>query len=66
MVGICLGRKMSAVGKCVDEYVLTKCGNDQEHAAVICKAVSILEAVASLGTRWWNVPVIASDLFSKA
>ena len=38
----------------------------QEYVAVIFKAVSILEVIVSLGTRWLNVPVIASELFSKA
>ena len=37
----------------------------REYVAVMCTAVSILEAVASLGTRWLNVPVIASELVSK-
>ena len=36
----------------------------REYVAVMCTAVSILEAVASLGTRWLNVPVIASEIFS--
>ena len=33
----------------------------RENVAVMCTAVWILEAVASLGTRWLTVPVIASD-----
>ena len=28
-----------------------------------CTAVWIFEAIASLGTSWLNVPVIASDFF---
>ena len=36
----------------------------REYAMAICTAVSILEAIASLGTRWVNVPVIANE-FTK-
>ena len=37
----------------------------REYVAAICSAVSILEAIASLGIQLLNVPVIASEPFSK-
>ena len=37
----------------------------REYVAAVRSAVWILEAVASLGIRWLNVPVIASEPFSK-
>ena len=45
--------------------VLTKCGNVPRICCGNLLSCSILEAVASLGIRWLNVPVIASELFSK-
>ena len=36
----------------------------REYVAVLCTAVWNLEATASLGIRWLNVPVIASEPFS--
>ena len=37
----------------------------REYVTAICSAVWILEAMASLGIHWLNVPVIAIELFSK-
>ena len=37
----------------------------REYVAAVRSAVWILEAVASLGIRWLNVPVIAIELFSS-
>ena len=46
-------------------YVLTKCGNVPRICCGNLLSCSILEAIASLGIRWLNVPVIASELFQK-
>ena len=37
----------------------------REYVTATCTAVWNLEATASLGTSWLNVPVIASELFSS-
>ena len=46
-------------------FVLTKCGNVPRICCGNLLSCSILEAIASLGIRWLNVPVIASEPFSK-